>query len=87
MLHVCRHRLDFFMSLQGWEPFKYWKMGKISPIGTLISVIIYIFWERGGEHLVYFDTCFRSIYVKAEFPPATKLDIVPVHNSEQVALV
>ena len=48
MLHVCRHRLDFFMSLQGWEPCKYWKMGKISLIGTLISVIIYFFLGAGG---------------------------------------
>ena len=87
-LHICRHRLDFFMLLQGWEPCKYWKIGEISLIRTLISVIIYIFLgSGGGEHLVYFDTCFWSIYVKEEFPPATKLDIVPVHNSEQVALV
>ena len=47
-LHICRHRLDFFMLLQGWEPCKYWKIGKISLIRTLISVIIYIFLGSGG---------------------------------------
>ena len=60
----------------------------ITHTDTNFCDYLYFFGERGGgEHLVYFDTCFWSIYVKEEFPPATKLDIVPVHNSEQVALV